>query len=58
MLRSSDHRLFEQARDLPAVCALQCKVALLVAGSQLVTVAEEAWGQQLQEFHLGSLAGR
>jgi hypothetical protein len=40
MLRSFDHRLFEEARDLTADFALQCKVALLVAGSQLVTVAE------------------
>ena len=35
-----NHRLFEQARDLTAVCALQCQVALFVAGSQLITVAE------------------
>jgi hypothetical protein len=40
MLRSFDHRLFEQARDLTAVRALQSKVAFLIAGYQLVTVAE------------------
>jgi len=44
MLRSFDHRLFEQARDLTAICALQCKVAFRVAGSERVTVAEQAWG--------------
>jgi hypothetical protein len=55
MLRSCDHRLCEQARDLTAVGALQSKVAFLIAGYQLVTVAEEAGGQQLKEFHFGSL---
>jgi hypothetical protein len=44
MLWSLDHRLFEQARDLTAVFALQCEVAVLIARSQLVAVAEDAWG--------------
>ena len=43
MLRALDDLLFEEARDLTAICALQDKVALFIAGSQLVTVAKKAW---------------
>jgi hypothetical protein len=55
MLRSPDHRLFQEPRHLTAVRTLQHQVTVVVAGSQLVAVLKQTWGQQLQESHLGSL---
>jgi hypothetical protein len=51
VLRSFDHRLFQEARHVTAVGALQHKVAVVVAGSQVITVAEQASGEQLQDCH-------